>query len=187
MRWFFLSLLLPVLSLAVVVPASWPSAAQNKQLRNFEVPILVEHNKVRQKYSVQLLDWDDSLAALAQEWASKIAADGVKPPAHREGSPYGENFSWGTAGALDAKGVLERWEAESQNYDRTTNTCAAGKFCVHFTQVVWSTTTRVGCGKARSADGQTDFLVCNYSPSGNHEGQSPFPSSGTPTPRPVAR
>lgn len=63
----------------------------------------------------------------------------------------------------------------------------------------------MGCGKARSADGQTDFVVCNYSPSGNHLGQSPFPTSltptqtatltptetpapqPTPTPRPVAR
>jgi pathogenesis-related protein 1 len=131
---------------------------------------------VRQKNKVPPLAWDDGLAALAQDWANKIAADGVTPPAHREGSPYGENFSWGTAGALDAKGVLERWEAESQNYDRTTNTCAAGKFCMHFTQVVWSTTTRVGCGKARSADGQTDFLVCNYNPPGNEVGRSPFHS-----------
>lgn len=135
MRWFCLSLLLALVILASVVSASWPTAAQNKQLSNFELQILAEHNNVRQKYTVQLLSWDDSLAALAQEWANKISADGVKPPAHREG-PYGENFSWGTAGALDPKGVLERWEAESQNYDRTTNTCAAGKFCIHFTQVV---------------------------------------------------
>ena len=204
MRWFCLSLLLVVLGLALIVSGSRPSAAQNKQLSTFEVQILAEHNNVRQKYTVQLMSWDDSLAALAQEWANKIAADGVLPPPHREG-PYGENFSWGTAGALDPKGVLERWGNEGQNYDRTTNTCAPGKTCVHFTQVVWSTTTRVGCGKARSTDGQTDFVVCNYSPSGNHVGQSPFPTSltptqtatltptetpapqPTPTPRPVAR
>lgn len=53
MRRFFLSLLLVVIILASVVSASWPSAAQNKQLSNFEVQILAEHNNVRQKYSVQ--------------------------------------------------------------------------------------------------------------------------------------
>ena len=81
MRWFYLSALLVVLSVGAIIPASRPSAAQNKQLSTFESSMLAEHNNVRQKYTVQLLSWDDSLAALAQEWANKISADGVKPPA----------------------------------------------------------------------------------------------------------
>ncbi|MBK9527127.1 MAG: hypothetical protein IPO41_02100 [Acidobacteria bacterium] len=58
---------------------------------------------------------------------------------------------------------------------------AAGKSCLHFTQVVWSTTTKVGCGKARTADGMTDFVVCDYSPPGNIGQQAPFKAIMFPT------
>jgi uncharacterized protein YkwD len=74
MRWFCLSLVLVVLSLVVVVSASWPSAAQNKQLTSFELGMLAEHNNVRQKNNVPPLTWDDTLAAAAQDRANRIAA-----------------------------------------------------------------------------------------------------------------
>jgi formylglycine-generating enzyme required for sulfatase activity len=160
MRWFCLSLLIGILGLAAVIPASRPSVAQNKQLTNFELGLLAEHNNVRQRNNVKPLVWDDALATTAQEWANKIAADGVQPPAHRAGSPYGENIISGRIGTLDPKSVLAKWESN---------------------QVISSTTTKVGCGKARSKDGQTDFLVCNYNSPGNQLGQSPFATSPTST------
>jgi hypothetical protein len=177
MRWFCLSLLLVARSVALVGSASGPSAAQKKQLSEFEQSMLTEHNRVRQKFIVPPLIWDERLAASAQEWANKIAASGVLPPARRTNISNGENVFWGTADQWPPKDLLEVWEAESKNYDRATNTCARGKSCVHFTQVVWSTTTKVGCGKAKSADGQTDFFVCDYNPPGNYVGQSPFSST----------
>ena len=176
MGWFCLSLLLAALSVALAVYASEPSAAQKKQLSEFEQSMLAEHNSVRQKSIVPPLIWDDGLAASAQEWANKIAASGVLPPARHTNSSIGENVFWGTADQWPPKDVIEVWEAESKNYDRATNTCAPRKTCVHFTQVVWSTTTKVGCGKAKSANGQTDFFVCHYNPAGNYVGQSPFGS-----------
>ena len=39
----------------------------------------------------------------------------------------------------------------------------------HYTQVLWSTTYKVGCGYTSTAG-----IVCNYSPGGNILGQSPF-------------
>ena len=177
MRWFCLSLLLVAFSVALVVSASGPSAAQKKELSTFELSMLAEHNSVRQKSIVPPLIWDDDLAATAQEWANKIAASGVLPPARRTNSSIGQNVFWGTADQWPPKDVLEVWKAESKNYDRATNACAPGKNCVHFTQVVWSTTTKLGCGKARSADAQTDFFVCYYNPPGNYVGQSPFSST----------
>lgn len=177
MRWYCLSLLLVVLSLAAVVSASWPSAAQDKPQSALEPMMISAHNELRQKFNVPPLIWDDGLAASAQEWANKIAASGVLPPARRSMSSIGQNVFWGTADQWPPKDVLEVWEAESKNYDRTTDTCAPGKKCMHFTQVVWSSTTKLGCGKARSADGQTDFFVCYYDPAGNYAGQSPFNST----------
>ena len=75
MRWFCLSLLFAFLSLAAIVSASWPSAAQDKN--EFAGLMLAAQNELRQKYNAQPLVWDNGLAALAQDWAKKIAASGA--------------------------------------------------------------------------------------------------------------
>jgi hypothetical protein len=43
----------------------------------------------------------------------------------------------------------------------------------HYTQVVWRTTTEIGCGMATGSNGN-DFLVCRYNPPGNYGDQSPY-------------
>ncbi|MEK6337091.1 MAG: CAP domain-containing protein [Acidobacteriota bacterium] len=177
MRYFLLSFLLVAIGLAAISSESRSSAGQDQPQSPFVSGMLAAQNEVRKKFNVPPLIWDDGLAATAQEWADKIAASGVLPPAHRTDNSIGQNVFWGTADQWLPKDVLEIWEAESKNYDRATNTCAPGKTCVHFTQVVWSKTTKLGCGKAKSADGQTDFYVCYYKPAGNYVGQSPFSST----------
>jgi hypothetical protein len=44
----------------------------------------------------------------------------------------------------------------------------------HYTQMVWPTTTRVGCA-IFSAD--WDYLICRYSPPGNIDGKPVFASA----------
>jgi pathogenesis-related protein 1 len=185
MRWFCRYLLLVVISLVASFSTSRSSAAPDKEQSILASAMLAAHNEVRQKFNVPPLIYDDGLAATAQEWANKIAASGVLPPAHRTNTSIGENVFWGTADQWPPKDVLEVWEAESKNYDRATNTCAPGKRCMHFTQVVWSSTTKLGCGKARSVDRRTEFFVCYYDPAGNYVGQSPFRKLTTPTPAPT--
>ena len=79
------------------------------------------------------------------------------------------------------------WGSEQANYDIPSLTCAPGAVCGHFTQLVWSKTARVGCGKATGADGN-DYWVCNYDPAGNMQSESPFGTAQvvTPTAAPVA-
>ena len=81
------------------------------------------------------------------------------------------------------------WIAEKQWYHRSLDdglasaenkppgcTAPAGKYCGHFTQVVWSRTQFVGCGKATATPemGGRTYIVCNYYPAGNYSNQFPY-------------
>jgi hypothetical protein len=53
--------------------------------------------------------------------------------------------------------------------------------CGHYTQIVWKTTTRLGCGVALCDQNSPfmgfpkwEFWVCNYAPPGNYNGQRPY-------------
>ena len=111
------------------------------------------------------LVWDDTVAATAQIWAATCALD------HDPNSPYGENIAWGTSGFISGAGSTVSWadEVRDPGFDYAANECPTGSpsfpGCGHYTQVAWSTTTRVGCG-FQSCNG-TDFVVCRYDPAGN--------------------
>jgi pathogenesis-related protein 1 len=68
---------------------------------------------------------------------------------------------------------VDAWGSEKKDYNRASNTCARGKMCGHYTQVVWRTTTDIGCARAVCSD-QSQVWVCNYAPPGNWRGQRPF-------------
>ncbi len=60
----------------------------------------------------------------------------------------------------------------------SSNSCAAGKQCGHYTQLVWRDTERVGCGVANCNNvdgfGAGNLWVCNYDPPGNYVGERPY-------------
>jgi len=50
-----------------------------------------------------------------------------------------------------------------------------GKVCGHYTQVVWSTTSRVGCARHECpALTYRLTIVCDYGPGGNISGSRPY-------------
>ena len=78
-------------------------------------------------------------------------------------------------------GVVQGWAAEASNYNYGTNSCAPGKVCGHYTQLVWRNTTHVGCAMKEcdknspfSGFSRWWFWVCDYSPPGNFVGQRPY-------------
>ncbi|XP_068122066.1 peptidase inhibitor 16-like isoform X2 [Hyperolius riggenbachi] len=83
---------------------------------------------------------------------------------------------------LDVEMGLADWHSERNYYNFSTNHCEEGQMCGHYTQVVWASTERVGCGQkfCEKVDGFEDgnmyLLVCNYEPPGNFEGQRPYES-----------
>ena len=130
------------------------------------------------------LTWSASAEAVAQAWAAGCvyqhnggrSADGI---------PRGENIAatapGGRADATPAH-VVGLWASEWTNYTYATNSCAPGKVCGHYTQVVWRGTTRVGCARATCTTNSPfgasfptwDFFVCDYEPPGNYTGQRPY-------------
>src|SRR5690349_23502691 len=87
------------------------------------------------------LTWSSGAAAVAQAWA-----DGCSYQHNAGRGDRGENIAasappghWGISNVVDA------WASEASHYDYSSNSCAAGEQCGHYTQIVWRGTLRAGC------------------------------------------
>lgn len=137
------------------------------------------HNEVRTDLDLPSLTWSPDLAAKAQSWADTLADEHSCELIHSN-EPYGENlFSlWSSDGSVRGtpEDAMDWWAGEVKYYDYNSNTCEAGEVCGHYTQIVWETTTEVGCAIATCSDQEevTDLFVCKYSPQGNITGKRPY-------------
>ena len=159
--------------------------------------ILAAHNAVRQRVAraesqrlganviIPDLIWDSTIAAVAQQWADSLIKRNPPRGEHRKRQELqrlglGENWylAWSEGSPdLSVKVVVESWAEEENWYDYDKNTCAPGKECLHYTQLVWSKTQRLGAGRAvrTTHDGRTYVIwVCNYAPAGNIKGEKPY-------------
>lgn len=126
--------------------------------------------------SIPMMTWSSTAAQAAQSWANGCTF------AHGGASGYGQNI-YAAAGITPTFTDATRdWAGEQAYYNYATNGCASGKQCGHYTQMVWRSTTQVGCGQtmctANSPFGAQFptwyFIVCDYSPPGNYSGQRPY-------------
>ncbi|KAM1482949.1 hypothetical protein EV1_034622 [Malus domestica] len=125
------------------------------------------HNAARAQVGVAPLSWDTNLANYAQRYANSRIGDCNLV---HFGGPYNENIAKST-GDLSGTAAVNLFVSEKADYNYNSNTCAAGKVCGHYTQVVWRSSTRLGCAKVWCNNGGT-FIGCNYDPRGNYAGQS---------------
>ncbi|KAI9076753.1 hypothetical protein K1719_041268 [Acacia pycnantha] len=132
---------------------------------------VIAHNAARSQVGVPNIAWDDTVAAFAQNYANQRKAD-CQLVHSGGGGRYGENLAW-SSGDMSGVDAVKMWVDEKAYYDYNSNSCAAGKQCGHYTQVVWKNSVRVGCAKVRCNNGGT-FIGCNYSPPGNYNGQRPY-------------
>ncbi|CAD5126080.1 DgyrCDS14245 [Dimorphilus gyrociliatus] len=151
------------------------------------------HNKKRSSESAAdelEMTFDQELADRSQEWADKCIWDhGLTTNCN--GDAIGQNMYLSGGGAafpkLNMTAVVTSWYNEKVDFDFTSNTCAQGKVCGHYTQVVWAKSHKVGCAYAKcpSVDvGQSKWenviiVVCDYSPAGNYKGSEIY-AKGTP-------
>ncbi|MCA9567371.1 MAG: Fis family transcriptional regulator [Myxococcales bacterium] len=134
--------------------------------------VLAAHNDVRDGVDVPPLAYDSDLAEVAAAWIEGLDGEGCNLR-HDYSSPYGENLYW-TSATADSLEVVSSWESEVVDYDYATNSCAPDQMCGHYTQLVWSTTERVGCAKRQCSGGRGEIWMCVYDPAGNFSGQRPY-------------
>jgi len=141
-------------------------------LEPVEQEILDAHNRYRTEVGVAPLGWSAQLASQARSWATELARTGrFEHAANTNGA--GENLAIATAGAYRPRALVGLWGAERQYFrpGRFPQVSSTGRWgdVGHYTQMVWRSTTAVGCAIA-TGDGM-DVLVCRYTPPGNVTGQ----------------
>jgi hypothetical protein len=142
----------------------------------FSQEILDAHNRYRAAVGVSPLVWSDDLANAAQVWANTLDAN--MQFAHDPGAQnQGENIWMGTAGAFSLTQMVDSWGQEQQNFQNGAfpNVSTTGNWSDvgHYSQIVWRSTTSVGCAGVAGSDGNYRF-VCRYGPPGNVTGQTVF-------------
>ncbi|CAO2815857.1 unnamed protein product [Amaranthus hypochondriacus] len=128
------------------------------------------HNAARSAVGVGNIQWDEGVANYARQYANQRIGDCAMR--HSSG-PYGENLASGSGAFMTGTAAVQMWVNEKVNYDYNSNTCAPGKVCGHYTQVVWRDSVRVGCARVRCNNGWY-FVTCNYAPPGNYVGRRPY-------------
>jgi len=147
--------------------------------------IVAAHNKWRAQVGVGKLSYSPELAASSQAWADKLKQTNQCRMRHsRPEGQYGENLYWASAltwsdGRRELQKVLsaqpvDSWGSEKRDYNYAKNSCAPGKVCGHYTQMVWKASTKVGCAMTVCEDSREQVWVCQYQPAGNVVGRKPY-------------
>jgi hypothetical protein len=147
---------------------------------DFPDELLAAHNEERALTGLPALRWDAMLAADAKRWALHLSTLGEL--VHDPKAIQGENLSKGPANANSLRDFVSGWTGEKTMWrngqfpdvvkEEARAKGIAWQDVGHYSQVVWRTTTHVGCATA-TAKGW-DYLVCRYSPPGNLRGQKAF-------------
>jgi hypothetical protein len=140
--------------------------------------LLAAHNKERSAVGAPPLQWDPLLAAHAASYGPVLASLHALVHSPREGRPgERENLAMAWHGTLTPEDLVNLWSKErallqpgSYLFPGTSRT-GRWEDIAHYTQMVWPTTTHVGCA-IYSAD--WDYLICRYSPPGNKDGKPIF-------------
>ena len=136
--------------------------------------ITAEHNKLRAQENAGLPDltWSTTVADYALSKVTYLATTNNCTMSHTAGPTnpgYGENLAWASFSSYTAVAATNAWYNEKPDY-----TCASGKACGHYTQVVWKNSTTLGCAGVVCSNGQGIIYGCNYNPPGNYLGEKPY-------------
>ena len=165
----FSCLILLVSSLNLRNTAAW-------DFTKFYNDLVSLHNTLRTKHRVGKLTKLQAIATMAQKTATNCAK--IKTLQHSQdkynNQPVGQNLYVKT-NAPSANDVMQGWYyKEEPNYNYSTGKSKNGGVIGHFTQVVWKSTTLIGCAVATGtylAYQNSYYVCCNYFPAGNYIGE----------------
>ena len=163
-----------VIVIALTLAAA-PAAAQDP----LAARLLAAHNQERLAVGHAPLQWDERLAADAAAYASVLASVRRLVHSPRHARPgQSENLAMATRGSRSPEQLVHLWSREKQllrpGVFPAVSRTGRWEDVAHYTQMVWPTTTRVGCAIHRA---DWDYLVCRYSPKGNIDGKPVFGAS----------
>ncbi|XP_065647480.1 uncharacterized protein LOC100213672 isoform X2 [Hydra vulgaris] len=131
------------------------------------------HNYVRALHLVSPLVWDEGLASMAEQYCKVLSHKGtfMEKSKNAQSGYVGENIFKGFDRLKFLKTMADAvyfWYYEINGYPFDSDNPDDEKHG-HFTQVVWNSTTRVGCGRVTKEEygGLMTYIVCNYTPKGN--------------------
>ncbi|XP_048887471.1 cysteine-rich secretory protein LCCL domain-containing 2 [Brienomyrus brachyistius] len=154
--------------------------------------ILKLHNKLRGEVyptasNMEYMVWDEELERSATYWAEECIWDHGPQDLLMS---IGQNLAvhWGRyrSPAYHVQAWYDEVKDYTYPYPHECNPWCpercSGPMCTHYTQLVWATTSRVGCAvhicPAMNVWGEiwenAVYLVCNYSPKGNWIGEAPY-------------
>ncbi len=156
------------------------------------------HNEVRIKLNsggypnqpipnpkLNLFTWSDEIAENAQAYSDQCNFS-HSPSSSRPGwneNIYASSASFGSDEAA-VSAAVELWASEEENY--TYDLLTEGNFSGvgHYTQIIWESTNRVGCGvtfcfNLQGVSFNGTFVVCQYEPAGNVLNTYPYQQSST--------
>ena len=148
--------------------------ATSSGLDGFNARILRAHNAARAEVGAPPLAWDPSLAVAAASYGPALSRIGRLVHSPRQGREnQRENLWMGQQGRFHPEEMVAAWSNEKSlffpgafpNVSRTGNWVDVA----HYTQMIWKTTTHVGCAVYRNES--WDYLICRYSPPGNRDGK----------------
>ncbi|RYQ82241.1 hypothetical protein Ahy_B10g100836 [Arachis hypogaea] len=143
-------------------------AAQNSSWNNY----LRVHNDARAKVGVEPLKWDRNLARHAMRYVYEYISRCNSIRFTK--SKFDQNIvHFKYSSEFDRTGIDAM--TRDRCYDYKTNSCIDDKNkCCYYPQVVWRTTTSVGCSGNKCLNNQGTLFTCYYSPRGNIPNERPY-------------
>ncbi|XP_029983547.1 C-type lectin domain family 18 member A-like [Sphaeramia orbicularis] len=137
--------------------------------------IVAQHNRLRSRVkpmaaNMQKMEWDEELAAFAKERAALCHTDAA-PQDLSSLRHIGWNTHFSAHGNASFTDTIDSWFAEGQSYSYLTGQCRENTTCQHYTQLVWATSSHVGCASQLCLrdEERWEKFVCAYYPGGNWE------------------
>ena len=139
--------------------------------------LLAKHNEYRKKHGAPDLSLDNELIKLAQDYSAVLAYNPdiyyIAPSGNKNKNKenVGENIFTCTSIIKTqcynegSTKPVDDWYNEISNYN--FNEPGFTLDTAHFTQLIWKSTTKLGCGASVRTDGVTYKVVCNYYTAGN--------------------